>query len=304
MFQQCVVDNRVFLLGLDGLYRDAMKQHERMELLLCARRVARRLGVGPADVPVEGYYAEEKELTEYFRLLRALQEVEASRIPEVTGMSEFQRLRAVTSAPLYGLPQDQGKLLAVGRDALSQALFNTRPDWSGERLTALAAELAREMDDISLVGLAARVRDPVVLAAVRESCVAYLEVMVFGIAPQREYVWQVDDELADVASRFIDAFHTLFREELPPPVPTQAERYWRAHQRNEIVGRCVRIGYDDRVSPVRHYYWGICRSANGDLAVQEFWSSHVWTTALYRRSLDPSGRAPRFGKETRANEFN
>ena len=28
----CTVDDRVFLLGLDGLYRDAMKEHEGTEL--------------------------------------------------------------------------------------------------------------------------------------------------------------------------------------------------------------------------------------------------------------------------------
>ena len=48
MLSDCrVVDNRVFVLGLDKLYRDAMKQHEREELLLCARRVAEVLQVVP-----------------------------------------------------------------------------------------------------------------------------------------------------------------------------------------------------------------------------------------------------------------
>jgi hypothetical protein len=62
-----IVDNRVFLLGLDNHYRELMKDHEREELLLCARRVAAALQVKPADVPVEGYYAEHPKLTEYFR---------------------------------------------------------------------------------------------------------------------------------------------------------------------------------------------------------------------------------------------
>jgi hypothetical protein len=52
MFTECVVDNRVFLLGLDKLYRDAMKQHERGDLLRCARRVAQALHAAPADAPV------------------------------------------------------------------------------------------------------------------------------------------------------------------------------------------------------------------------------------------------------------
>ena len=97
-----VVDNRVFLLGLDKLYRDAMKQHERGELLGCTRRVAKALNATPADVPVEGYYAEDERLTEYFRLVRALQDIDESATSKVDSLAEFQRLRDVTSAPLYG----------------------------------------------------------------------------------------------------------------------------------------------------------------------------------------------------------
>ena len=40
-----VVDNRVFLLGLAELYRDAMKGREAGELPTCARRVAQTLGI-------------------------------------------------------------------------------------------------------------------------------------------------------------------------------------------------------------------------------------------------------------------
>jgi len=56
-----VVDNRVFLLGLDQLYRERVKRHESTELLTCARAVAARLNVAPAAVPIEGYYTETKE---------------------------------------------------------------------------------------------------------------------------------------------------------------------------------------------------------------------------------------------------
>jgi len=58
-----VVDNRVFLLGLDQLYRERVKRHESTELLTCARAVAARLNVAPAAVPIEGYYTETKELS-------------------------------------------------------------------------------------------------------------------------------------------------------------------------------------------------------------------------------------------------
>jgi len=51
-----VVDDRVFLLGLDNLYRDAMSLLESEQLLSSARKVAEALRVRPAEVPVEGYY--------------------------------------------------------------------------------------------------------------------------------------------------------------------------------------------------------------------------------------------------------
>jgi hypothetical protein len=61
--ERLVVDNRVFLLGLDELYRESMKTHERSELLICARETADALSVAPADVPIEGYYTEDEALT-------------------------------------------------------------------------------------------------------------------------------------------------------------------------------------------------------------------------------------------------
>src|ERR1044071_846911 len=172
-----IVDNRTFLLGLDKLYRDAMKWQERGELLRCARHVAAVLQVAPAAVPVEGYYTEDQQLTDYFLFMRALQNVSEERTPAVAELPEFKRLRDVTSAPLYGKPIWSGKLLPAGRDALSQALFETKPDWSVHRLTETACRAAEKMDDYSLVGLAARTQDALVLAATRESVVLYAEVM-------------------------------------------------------------------------------------------------------------------------------
>jgi hypothetical protein len=288
-----VVDNRVFLLGLEKLYRDAMKQHERGELLTCARRVSEALHAMPANVPVEGYYAEDKQLTEYFRLVRALQDVDEGATSSVASLLEFQRLRDVTSAPLYGRPQYKGKLLPAGRDALSQALLDTFPEWTLAGLTAAAYKTARETDEISLVGLAARVQDAVVLTAARESVVLYAEVVPLAALhpPRPQYVWKVDEDLAQQARRFIDTYNTLFGEELPPPDPAHAEGYWHAYDDNEILGRCVRLGYDDRVLPLRHYHWAICRSDREEVVVQDFWKSEVWSTTRYRSALR-DGRCP------------
>jgi hypothetical protein len=295
MFKELrVVDNRVFLLGLDKLYREAMKRHESGELLMCARRVAEALELAPADVPVEGYYAEDERLTEYFRLVRALQVVDEGKTSSVDSLSEFQRLRDVTSAPLYGRPQYEGRLLPTGRDALSQALIDTSPNWTVESLIAAAYNTARELDEISLVGLAARIKDAVVLTALRESVVLYAQAVLRGAfhPPRPEYVWEVDKDLARQARRFIDTFNTLFGESLPPPDPAQAELYWRAYNGANILGRCVRIGCDDSILPIRHYHWAIYRAADGGFAVQEFWNHEVWTTTRYRSAFQVYGRRP------------
>lgn len=289
--QQCIVDNRVFLLGLDALYREAIRPHESVELLACARTVAGALKVRPAEVPVEGYYAEDHSLTEYFRLLRALQSIDDIRVDEVASLPAFRRLRQVVGAPLFGISQEVGTLLPTGRDSLSLALLKTRPTWNVPTLTAEASQVAVATDDYSLVGLAARAGDPVVLAALRESVVLYSACIVFSKAPPREFVWQVDRELAQAAQRFVDAFNQLFAECLPPPSSGQAERYWEAHDPTKIVGRCVSLGRDTQVPP-QHYHWAICCNSDGQLNVQEFWSGNVWTTATYRATLGLGGRCP------------
>ena len=127
-----VVDNRIFLLGLDDLYRVRMMAHERNELLRCARTVCEALEVAPQAGPVEGYYSGDGQLTEYFQRMRALQEVPESRRTRVEGSPEFKRLLDVTSSPLYGEPIFIGKLLPSGNDPLSKVLRETIPNWTIE----------------------------------------------------------------------------------------------------------------------------------------------------------------------------
>lgn len=278
-----VVDNRVMLLGLDELYRTAMKGHERTELLVCAQRVSTVLHQAPADVPVEGYYSEDTALTTYFRLVRALQVVSLKRASEVEAIPEFHRLLTVMSSPIFGSPVRE-RLLPSGRDPLSAALHAVdMAQWSVPLLTAEAAKAARATDDISPVGLAARAEDPVVLAALRESVVLYAEFVVGSafVIPRFEYVWQVDPALAAAAQRFVEAFNSLFGPELPPPTAKYARIFWRAFAGAEIVGRCVRLGQTN--PPVHYYHWAVHRDPEHNLAVHEFWHDEIFTTERYRR---------------------
>ncbi len=280
------VDNRIFVLGLDNLYRTAMKEYESQTLLPSARVVAQRLRVQRADVPVEGYYHETSQLTEYFQLMRGLQEVSQGRESEVKNLHEFQMIWDLTNSPLYGRPQRKGKLFPVGRDPLSQALSDTSPEWSVGRLVQASNKASIQYDDISLVGLAARTQDAVILAAVRESAVLYAELITLGIhvEPEFSFKWCVDDELAIAANRFIETFNRFVPGALPEAEAGNAEKFYKGFKDNDVIGRCVRIGKSPVGPP--YYHWAIvARHVPGnqvELEIDEFWSTNIWTTEKYR----------------------
>jgi hypothetical protein len=279
-----IVNNRVFLLGLDELSRETMKRHERDELLRCARETASSLSVGPADVPIEGYYSEDERLTEYFRLVRSLQQVPKGRESEVAGLTGFKRLKQVTESPIFGPPFSGRFLLSAGEDALSVALKKTFPKWTVENLMNAAYECAADSPDFSLVALAALSRDAVVLAALRESVVLYAMAVAGckAVPSEPEYVWKVDEIIQQRAAQFVETFNNLFGEHLPRPSPENAKAFWIASSEWKLIGRCVRIGFDDSARPIRHYHWAIDRNAEYRPVVNEFWDAEIWTTARYR----------------------
>lgn len=284
-----IVDDRVFLLGLDQLYRKRMKRHESAELLLCARAVATKLRVSPDDIPVQGYYGDTKRLTEYFCLVQTLRTVDKKHARRVADMREYRRLRSVMSSPLYRRPIENRGLLPVGRDPLSQALLDTSETdvsrWTLDELVEKAHRVATESDDCSLVGLASIARDRVVLAALRESVVLYDE----GITLSRQqayppipvFSWRVDAELAQRGAQFVATFNELFDDDLPEPVAENADLFFDAADEDDIIGRCVCIGQTPQ--PRRYYHWAIRRGPDGRPTVEEFWDSRLWTTERYSR---------------------
>ena len=283
-----VVTNRVFLLGLDALYRKAMKRHERAELLVWARSVAKALQVRPVNVPVEGYYAEDESLADYFRLVRALQTVTQQEGTSVARQNEFRSLKRVLSSPIFGEPVEGEMLLPMSQDPLTQAL-NAVPDWTIPALVTCSARIANERGDFSLVGLAARAEDSVVLAALRESVVLYTTRGVLSKLeePAPAFSWEVDDRLADAAAEFVNTFNALLAEQLPAPVAEQAGLFWEASDEHACLGRCVCLGTG---TPSEYYHWAICNP--GALVVRDFWDTKLWTTEAYRGLLSLSEPCP------------
>ena len=275
-----VIDDRTMVLGLDHLYRESMKEVEAGKYLQCARAVAKHLGVAPADVPVEGYYAETAELREYFTLMRALQKQDEAAERRVHGKKEFRALWELTTSGLYGRPEREGKLLPKGWDPLADALKGTT-EWTLPRLLAGAHRIAMDADDWSLVGLAARTNDAFVVTATRESTVLYAVCVEGGIpfATDYRYEWKVDAALAAAANRFVETANRFLLTPLPRVQPQNAEVFYEAFRPTDVLGRCVRIGRDP--SGGQHYHWAI-RSLRGAGDVEEFWSPEIWTTTRYR----------------------
>lgn len=288
------VTDRDLLLGLDSLYRDAMQWSESTELLQCAREVSERLDVPPASVPVEGYYTESEELTEYFLRIRALQEVDGSRRPEVEHLSAFRRLHEVVSAPLFGTPSGTTKLIPRSFDSLAGALHGSSVDaWRIGFLVARARDAALESDDCSLVGLAARVGDAVVLTALRETVALYADWVITaapGAAPPT-YVWEVSLEMERAANRFVECFNELFDNPLPVPVAENVAVYSRAASGNRVEGRCIAIGVDWTRSGHRFYHWAVDCWLTGEPRVVEFWVEELWTTERFRDASPAEWRA-------------
>jgi hypothetical protein len=275
------IDDRSLLFALDRLYRKAMQGFERETLLVAARRVAKVLRLDVSNLAPEGYYATDRALAEYFRLMRALQAVPESREREVAGMPEFQRLWDVANSRIYGHPDRADQLLPQGIDALGRALLSLAPEWTVARIVPAARAAAIETDDYSLVGLAARVEDAVVLTALRESVVLYARTVSLGPPPRLTFEWKVDPDLAKQANRFVQAFNALVPDAVPSVIPANARLFHEPDWDVTLVaGRCVRLGVGPLSRPVRHYHWAIC-ARDSELEVREFWADELWTTARY-----------------------
>jgi hypothetical protein len=293
--EKLIVNDRVLVLGLDGVYREDVKVKESSVLLPCARVVAKALDVEEDTGPIEGYYTESERLSEYFQLIRALQGTHVDRRSEVNRMPAFGRLLNVFSSKIYGYVPAHKGVLPRGHDCLAEAMENGLEPWEMNALLKGSNAAAVEKDDYSIVGLAARLEDAVCVTAVRESVVLYAEVAITAddlddLLREPEYGWEVSEELATNANRFIDEYNSLFNSKLPAAKPENAKLFFDAYSGNELEGRCVRLGTDIQSTPNRYYHWKIDRSQGGSLVASDFWSEELWTTERYRRSIREKGK--------------
>jgi hypothetical protein len=73
--------------------------------------------------------------------------------------------------------------------------------------------------------------------------------------------------------------------DLPAPLKPEQTEGEQSAKEWKLVGRCVRLGYDDSVRPIKHYHWALERDAEAKLSVNAFWDTDLWTTERYRQHM-------------------
>ena len=285
-----IVDNRIFLIGLDDLFRKKQSRFEIKTLLPIVEDVQKDLHIKIRNFPIEGYYNETEELRKYFTLMRNLQQEEKDREKEITNNEAFHKLLSYTGSSLFGT-SIRNNLLPVGKDPLAKALKILYPDWTIKSIVDRAYKYALKSDDYSLAGMASLIKDEVAITALRESTVLYSEMMVgaawFPEPPKIVYEWVIDKELQKRANRFINEFNSLTGLKLPNALPKNAEVFYHAYENINILYRCVRIGANEEGK--KFYHWAIDKQGD-NYFVKDFWDTKVWTTEMFRKSKHPSSR--------------
>lgn len=282
-----IVNDRALVLGLDYLYRESMKLFETNNLLPKSRELLNELSLTASNVPIESYYNESDELKEYFLTMRTLQGCPIERTQEVEHLEAYQLLSKVTSSAIFGSASSGLTLLSRRFDSLYFALKGIPVDtWSIDTITAKAHSISTESDDISLVGIAAFINDPVVLTALKESVALYSEVLA-GCAMVKTkivYEWHVDAALQNKVNRFIKTFNELSSSNIKEACSENTSYFYNAFKDNDIVGRCVYIGYDDSKDPTEKYHWAV-KYETGKIIAEDFWSDELWTTERYKNDI-------------------
>jgi hypothetical protein len=277
------LDNRALVLALDYLYREDMKIFEVEALLVESRRLLNQLSLPIVDIPIEGYYHESDDLREYFLNVRTLQQCSVDRKQEVENSDAYQLISKTLSSEIFGSGKNDG-FLPQRLDPLFYALQSIPVrSWSVESITSKAHSISIGCDDISLVGIAASINDPVVLTALRESVALYGAIAVgcAMMSPKVVFKWDVSEVLQSKVNRFIKTFNELTSSTIKEASPENVEYFYDAFEENEILGRCIYIGCDDTKEPMERYHWAIKPEA-GRVVVDDFWSEDLWTTERYQ----------------------
>jgi hypothetical protein len=285
-----VVDDRLFVVGLCELSRDALSPYEVTTLLPRAEAACRTLAIEVSAVAIEGYYSESPELERFFTLVRALQRARMPSVAPGPGADAIHFLRRVFCSPAMGRVADMEHVIPRASSPFGQALREAR-SWSVATLCEQARALVGP-SDAGLVAVASATADPIALCVARETVALSADVE-FAEPEPPNYVWVVSGTVAQVAARYVAALAETTGITLPDPVPTSAARYGGAGQKAELNGRCILVG-EQPASEYPFYHWYVDARGMTPVVI-DFWSSHVWSTDTLRNS--PARSWPRAGAQ-------
>jgi len=286
MIKERIIGDREVILGLDYLYRNSMKMHERKTLLPCADTLVKKLSIPIEDVPIEGYYSETPELTYYFKLIKSLQNVNIVRRSEISDMKEYQKLLEVFGSPIYGESNFENSIFPHAVDPISTSLKKFSPAWwKAVSIINEAYENIKDSNNFSLTGIGILTKDPVVITALRESAVLFLSVeRASPETPKYQYIWSVSSNIENLINMFIYEFNKFIPYKILYANKNNSEYFYNAYEENRLIGRCVCIGKDNSLN--KYYHWAINKKDSSDeLNFVEFWDDKIWTTEQYRLNI-------------------
>ncbi len=322
--QKLVIDDIQYFRALESEVRDGMKSFE-ISLLPVAEQAVKDSGFSVGTYPVEGYYHEKPELTQYFNCIRTLQGNYTTTITPA-----IQHLHNVYTHPIFGLKQ--GMRTAINQTDVYYPQLNPvtispvvdpvtvatqrlapphkLPDWTTESIIQEAEKIPK---GICLVGLALLVDelhkekgkyDPVATCAARETTVlsAMKWINITSVGPETKIDWRVSPKVEAYGKEVVNGYNDLITEYSMMVKRSQgsksAQRIVRQMTPKNVesvlkhapdMRRCVNLCADDRVG---FYHWAI-QEKNGRYHVVDFYAPQIVTTKEYQN--DPEGVLKKYG---------
>lgn len=277
MFETITINNVDYFHMIDNEIRPAMMDYETKQLLPVAQNVIGDLET--QEYPVEGYYYKTPELTEYFTIIRNIQENKKIYKEINTKTDEFQRLYDFTDRTLWGaVSSDRTKSPLPRRyDILGLTLksfedpikgpFVKRP-WTIDKIMDRIKDFAT--GTINLVELAYKIGSLECLVAGAETNILYREIthITGSSGTNPEIIWNVDPEIEEFGKKLLDEYNNLIGTNIKSPTPNT---YWNFNRYPELP-RVVALGYVDFTG--EYYHWKLDSLRN----VTDFYSGELHTT--------------------------
>ncbi|MFH1637511.1 MAG: hypothetical protein ABIB71_03745 [Candidatus Woesearchaeota archaeon] len=307
-----IIENFDYFQAVDATVRRYMKAFE-TEMLPVAEQALKDAGFPLGNYPVEGYYPETKELTQYFLHVRTLQDKYTTT---VTGA--IQKLHDIYTHPVFGLKQ--GKPNAINPtdvyfpeedlvtispvvDPVTVASKKIMPNWT---IDGIMENVEKENLGEGLVGFAYMVDElakgerahfnPVATTMACETTVlSRMKMVVRGLRKRPQVDWRVTPEVEGAGKGVIESYsdlmgrHSSLLREVPQVTP---DNICGLLDNLPSVFRIVNLN-SNLLRDDGHYHWAIDSSEEDGkqkgLVVKEIWSDKVITTEEYQKSkgIDP-----------------